>query len=189
MKERPILFSAPMVNAILDGRKTQTRRVIKKQPTPAHGKNKFKFTSYTDDEGINSYWTNKGFWHARCPYGKIGQRLWVRETFAKIDDESGYGSGYVEYKASCRINPDQILWTPSIHMPRWASRILLEITDVRVERLNDISIEDAIAEGTGIQVDSAMAIMEYSLIWESINGPGSWSVNPWVWCLTFKRIG
>lgn len=208
MKERPILFSAPMVRAILDGRKTQTRRIIKNQPTPANGRNKFDFSSCADDEGENLYWTNKGFWHGRCPYGKPGDRLWVREAFSYHEIPPGEPYFYpVDRLRECVDhdygfhywadgNPEFGDWSkkkPSIHMPRSASRILLEITGVRVERLQDISEDDAIAEG-------AMPLNKYRNkfelphqsgfhnLWESLSGPGSWDLNPWVWVVEFKVL-
>lgn len=191
-KERPILFSAQMVRAILDGRKTQTRRVINPQPIwVADPSVPFKTTD-ADPKGI-----------INCPYGKTGDRLWVRETFCYHDDLAMY-----LYKADdvtcCK-------WKPSIHMPRWASRITLEIVSVRVERLQDISEKDAIAEGIskvpfrpcegwpicdgymvgkddGVTGLAAKASTAYKKLWESINGPGSWDLNPWVWVVEFRRI-
>lgn len=200
IKERPILFSAPMVRAILEGRKSQTRIIIKHQPPPSH-----KFQGWiiesTDRkrEGCASWGIGDGaltydLITTKFAYGKTGDRLWVRETFARIDDESGFGSGYTEYKASCD-HPEKIVWTPSIHMPRWASRILLEITNVLVERLQDISEEDAVAEGvqitdeyTGCADDIDDYRHAYKFLWESINGQGSWDLNPWVWAIEFKVI-
>ncbi|MDC8446071.1 MAG: hypothetical protein LV471_09135 [Nitrosomonas sp.] len=185
-KERPILFSVPMVRAILDGRKTQTRRVVKPQPLFVADPNVPFKTASCDPKGI-----------INCPYGKPCDRLWVRETFAIIDDESGYGSAYIEYKASCD-KPERIIWKPSIHMPRWASRILLEVTNVRVDKLRDISEEDAMAEGyisTAIVNDAGddytgeYAAEAFRTLWKSpINGQGSWDLNPWVWVVEFKVL-
>ncbi len=173
MKERPILFSAPMVRAILGGRKTQTRRIAKEAE---HGKSR------------------------ACRYGAPGDRLWVRETWSKAkscnasdlfyraDGERQYGRqhalSYVE-----RENR----WRPSIHMPRWASRINLEVTGVRVERLQEISTTDAEAEGwpgpdERNSIQSAYPIAWYSCLWESINGAESWAANPWVWIIEFKLV-
>ena len=204
MKERPILFSAPMVRAILDGTKTQTRRVVK----PAH------------KAWIEMPVTHQlGEWDKRpLPYGKTGDRLWVREAFAIVprtayrcsegvqqtlrpdDDHDAaiYREGWVRSKGGFR-------WRPSIHMPRWASRITLEITGVRVERLQDISEADCWAEGVeqvmhdftkesqidmayrlGLCIDDAKPL--YAQLWESINGPGSWEANPWVWVVEFKGV-
>ena len=183
MKERPILFSAPMVRAILDGRKTQTRRIVKQKHLP--------FLENITGNFLDGKWDQRPF-----PYGKPGDRLWVRETFCYHDDLAMY-----LYKADdvtcCK-------WKPSIHMPRIASRILLEVVNVRVERLNDISEEDAIAEGinlpspyVGIGMDGEVIESEtiswmpsdyYKELWESINGPGSWDLNPWVWVVEFKIL-
>ncbi|RON88475.1 hypothetical protein [Pseudomonas fluorescens] len=151
IKERPILFSAPMVRAILDGRKTVTRRPVKGLSTS------FAVTTAADESPLNSVCWNVGGPIIRCPYGKPGDRLYVRETcFINDYREAGVP---VDERASCEIHyradgiPDfegeeeLIRWRPSIHMPRWASRILLEVTDVRVERLHDISEEQAKAEG------------------------------------------
>jgi hypothetical protein len=150
IKERPILFSAPMVRAILEGRKTVTRRVCKPQPSAnAH-------TTCASGNPMGAWWeTGKDI--NRCPHGKPGDRLWVRETFGMQVRQYGGGAGeHIVYRAT---NPDAIYcksaegqeypvkWKPSIHMPRHSSRILLEITDVRVERLQDISEEQAQAEG------------------------------------------
>lgn len=211
MKERPILMSAPMVLAILDGRKTQTRRVVNRLRKFGSFSGPITEFDVSDTEGYDRHFRDKGMrWHDMnndrvielCPHGIPGDQLWIRETFARIDDESGFGSGYTEYKASCNY-PEKIVWTPSICMPRWASRILLEITDVRVERLQDISEEDAIAEGCfkfPFEDDHAYTFYEddksghathtgaYRKLWESINGKGSWSANPFVWCINFKRI-
>jgi hypothetical protein len=206
MKERPILFSAPMVRAILDGRKTQTRRIAIKTSQPRNvyisdfDRNEFKIEIENKHSG-QRYWK-------QCPFGTPGDRLWVRETFCTIDGEHAF------YRANYQADPKGekehgVTWTPSIHMPRWASRILLEITGVRVERLQDISFEDAIAEGvynyaaelaTNPKVTEAdiEKMIErhgsgkpqclYAQLWESINGAGSWKANPWVWVVEFKRV-
>lgn len=142
-KERPILFSGPMVRALLDGRKTQTRRVVKPQP-PAPVTSAYRPFLQTDP----GQW--QGFaeidhlihWYGRCPYGIRGDRLWVRETWSLADTPSGYA-----YAADHLQDTKGWGWKPSIHMPRRASRLTLEVTEVRVQRLQDISREDAIAEG------------------------------------------
>ena len=214
MKERPILFSAPMVRALLDGSKTQTRRVMARQK-------KHDFTDYTVF-GQAGY--NNGPWKAiehapdwgdnkedqcSCPYATHrGDRLWVRETWAMHPDFSPESRRFV-YRADPGSQYDVPRWTPAIHMFRWASRITLEVTGVRVERLQDISEADALAEGVKINVDStgrpmvrisgkcppvayikdrSLAVAEYASLWESINGPGSWAANPWVWVIEFKRV-
>lgn len=206
MKERPILFSAPMVRAILDGSKNQTRRIVKPQPPDGctvgwsafSGENKIGCRSYAIP--------HQSF--IKCPY-VMRQILWVKETF--YYDICPYANG-----GSLKVKPDDFIpehfyyradgtefeqipecegnakWRPSIFMPRWASRITLEITEVRVERLQDICKNDVIAEGTpGFELektseDEARAC--YRELWKSINGKGSWQKNPWVWVLTFKQI-
>jgi hypothetical protein len=200
MKERPILFSAPMVRALLDGSKTQTRRIVK----PAGAHEIFPFIGSDNNPTGEFGWCPSPSYiskHIYCPYGQPGERLWVRETF-------GHAWHHAQpryfYRATDDKNvgwhPDFNGWKPSIHMPREASRITLEITDVRVERLQDISEADAQAEGarecdvTGREVILAPPsqrgsyVRHYRHIWESINGAGSWDANPWVWCITFGRV-
>jgi hypothetical protein len=249
MSERPILFSAPMVRAILEGRKTQTRRIIKR-PLKHPGWTEYVYfgpsannptcvsrviecgPDYPDDDSDA----------VLCPYGAPGERLWVRETwahyqtvnsvrrpsgasFAEVSDGlAGYRADghetiedfrkHVQLMSGCdleavEINGDR--WRPSIHMPRWASRLSLEITGVRVERVQAISYEDACAEGCAIPslevpafetVTLPAGSMEswdqiarrlrwpqrfYEQVWESINGADSWAANPWVWVVEFKR--
>lgn len=245
MKDRPILFSAPMVRAILTGTKSQTRRIVKPQPVPfvQHTPNRHptnRTAPYIDaycgekkteanPRGMSREWhwwtadNRLGDKVALCPYGQPGDRLWVRETWRahkafdlaaphelpKIDG--------VHYEADAK----PLFWDygklrPSIHMPRWASRITLEITGVRVERLNDISEVDAKAEGLNTVTkdgslwkwgiadsdglpgndDTGWHWQEwecdprdaYSKLWESINGPDSWGANPWVWAVEFRRV-
>jgi len=182
MKEKPILFSGPMVEAILDGRKTQTRRVIKPQP---------------DEDGISltlltKEWMDTDGKEYKCPYGEGRRNLWVREAFVETLAGIDYrANGNDHYEAGRKIP-----WRPSIHMPRWASRINLEITDIRVERVQDISKEDCIAEGMeGLQEVHAGWHQSYAQLWDSINGKPridgqdiSWIANPWVWVITFKKI-
>jgi hypothetical protein len=186
MKSRPILFSAPMVLAILDGRKTQTRRVLK--GTTEH-------KGPYNPEYIEAHKNSDG-WSKICPYGKVGDRLWVRETFMHCGCEDAEmhadsGCDLILYRAS---EPNDLKvfegWRPSIHMPRWASRITLEITDVRVERLNDITVSDAIAEGYDGSVNDPVdpSIKWYSRLWDRINVAGAWELNPWVWVIEFKRV-
>lgn len=224
MTYRPILFSAPMIRALLAGTKTQTRRVVKPQPphhTVAVGR-------WQDPPGYDAAWwaflregavqEDHPFGGAeihgdpwRCPYGQPCDRLWVRETWAhdassleecraKHEDIMGGGGQYGPYYRATEIAPDTLHWRPSIHMPRWASRITLEVTGVRVERLQDISEADALAEGivpagdgNGYQLAdtthySGNPIDSYRSLWESINGPGSWDANPWVWAINFKPV-
>lgn len=202
MRERPILFSAPMVRAILAGTKTQTRRIYKNRKHPDFG---------CDIAGCELSREKQHVIDRACPYGQPGDRLWVRETFnlmaVRVNGEEFNPENY----RATRTLPDPVLgWRPSIHMPRWASRILLEITAVRVERLNDISEADAMAEGIncyqfrpddgfplcdgythesddGKCVLHESAVAAYIRLWEQINGPGSWAANPWVWVVEFKR--
>ena len=223
IKERPILFSAPMVRAILDGRKTVTRRAVKGfqiptedtaipvgdrqrwsaigQRDPRYGLCVFGSTEQECAKELEEY--------APCPYGRRGDRLWVRETWGLQVRNYGGGTGeHIVYRAA---NPDAIYcksaegqeypvkWKPSIHMHRHSSRILLEITDVRVERLQDISGDQAEAEG----VDAAMCqqfletspsrhqckeavIHGFAGLWQSTGG--DWNANPWVWVVEFKRV-
>lgn len=224
MKERPILFSTPMVKAILEGRKTQTRRIIKCKKNIID--KQIGFTCFTPDDYFSVRGKHddgktthvfarmfRGSWvetkHIKCPYGKIGDILWVRETFLEtysIDDKTHY-----EYKADYSdIMANDVCWKPSIFMPRVASRIKLEITDLRVERLQNISEEDAIAEGIEYldnqlvdgEVDRCRIYFHYSdnelilldakssyqTLWDSINGKDSWGKNPWVWVINFKKL-
>ncbi|ELS1884668.1 hypothetical protein R4U68_001164 [Raoultella ornithinolytica] len=187
MTERGMIFNGEMVRAILDGRKTQTRRPIKWRQTRAteiaEREDGSKWPWSEDAENVCDYW------HP-CPFGAVGDKIWVRETWNK------YG-GLLTY----RVDHDWIdemrketvctaKWTPSIHMPRWASRILLEITDVRVERLKSISDGDAIREGcsTADMKSGDCAADVFARLWASIYGEESWQANPWVWVIEFKRV-
>lgn len=191
MKERPILFSTPMVQAILEGRKTQTRRVMKPQPFQ-HDSGWWIYEGFRPKARYNSGSRAANFppneWDMlTSPYGCISDRLWVRETFLETistDDKIHY-----EYRADySKTMADDVCWKPSIFMPREACRIMLEVTDVRVERLQDITEEDAIAEGTVRIHRYKTMVWEYETLWESINGKGSWEKNPWVWVIEFKKI-
>ena len=184
MRERPILFSAPMVRAILAGTKTQTRRVLRDG------------TWWTKEHGVirmaPAGLACTGFAPVPCPYGSPGDRLWVRETWARNEDQlsdTRMDTSLV-YRADgetrAKDNGTDKPWRPSIHMPRWASRITLEIAGVRVERLQDISTADCWAEGIAASPD-VDPVHEYRDLWESINGPGSWDANPWCWVLEFRR--
>lgn len=199
MIERPILFSAPMVCAILAGRKTQTRRVAKIPWLP--GANPDAWGTFPFQNGGNFVMARSDELSApfQCRYGVPGDRLWVRETFAIADRPEGmtiYAAAYTDE------NRPLIRWKPSIHMPRARSRLTLEITDVRVERLQELSEADAIAEGIYLHSHHGMfsanhrtldcagrdARESYGKLWDSINGAGSWAANPWVWALSFRRI-
>lgn len=189
MKERPILFSAPMVRALLEGRKTQTRRIMKYQPSETPDVFKSSLNKSMSKPVMVAMW-NDGC--CIFPHGMPGDGLWVRETFGNI--ETLNGDKEIVYRADgWKDNTGHFKWKPSIFMPRRASRILLEITEVRVERLHDITPLDAMAEGVegkgknkDIVPDNGWR-MGYAGIWESINGAGSWDANPWVWVITFKR--
>lgn len=200
IKERPILFSGPMVRAILSGAKTQTRRIVK-----VSGSWAVEETEFAESQLWPGYEDENGEWQwIDCPYGKPGGRLWVRETFARSRNNWLYAAssvvsdgpqGNVEEWDWDLSTPNR--WRPSIHMPRWASRLTLQITSVRVERLNEISEEDAIAEGCerefaadGSDYGAGLttACEQFERLWESINGNGSWATNPWVWVVSFKRI-
>lgn len=211
MRERPILFSAPMVRAILSGEKTQTRRTVRPQPDVARPGDistgtAFAARSTSDDKHLGRLGAV-----IQCPHGQPGDRLWVREAWQHANHPDGpYRSGVtVHYRADYIDDPHgpggekspegrYRTWRPSIHMPRAASRITLEITGVRVERLRDISEADALAEGltptpggwwSGAEGQAAPTPQgAYALLWDSINGPGSWGANPWVWVIEFRRI-
>jgi hypothetical protein len=226
MQEKPILFSTAMVQAILDGRKTQTRRVVKPQPeeTRAKGKEVIQVSDYctgAPEKGQAYYWKHNGAWNGsesfKCPYGKVGDLLWVRETWCLTQPthpESyhfGYKAGgimpYSDWEASEKYDyatPDQ--WKPSIHMPKEAARIWLRITDVRVERLHEITEDDAVKEGvmslkpTELMKNTQLCchsdfteywtrpLNRWKSLWQSINGTDSWSANPWVWVIEFEVV-
>lgn len=208
MKERPILFSAAMVRAILEGRKTQTRRLLKGNQIPKenpvsdhplrwtavgqhdrqHG---FIISGDSEDDCARNLAK-----YGVCQYGKVGDQLWVREAFAWSEIAADHEE--VLWRADSEYSLDErggSRWRPSIHMPRWASRITLEITSIKVERLQDISKEDAIAEGCSGGHNSipgyiynATPTEHFMWLWESIHGEGAWAVNPWNWAVTFKRV-
>lgn len=236
MKERPIIFNADMARAVLDGRKTQTRRIMRVQPDSAGFESRFIIDSTKRSEIGKWCWAEPGvFVNPRrsalfsCPFGENGDRLWVRETFATLGNEDGCALDWNDnlikeggpdaariYRASCEQRtgnyglwsiPDDApwkphtenmqyegTWVPSIHMPRWASRMTLEITGVRVERLQDISHSDAKYEGCwygrgGGEPDFAVNPSDhFPTLWASIYGADSWQANPWVWVIEFKRV-
>ena len=194
MKERPILFSGPMVRAILDGTKTQTRRVAKLQPRSQadigwHGRS-MPFIRNPDVTRRN----------LACPFGHPGDRLWVREawkansTFNDLPPRDLPTGVKVFYLTGSGYSPSSARYRHARFMPRWASRITLEITDVRVQRLHEISEADAIAEGTRepslVPVTGARFSERdvFAALWQHINGSASWNANPWVWALTFQRV-
>ncbi|KLF44688.1 ASCH domain-containing protein [Klebsiella aerogenes] len=222
MTERGMIFNGEMVRAILDGRKTQTRRIMKPQPEPCPRgghwwpSNVFKTMLHIEEEMQNG----KGVWGGlvgdACPFGDVGDRIWVRETWARYNIDQD--SHDMAYRATTPEDwPEGGRWRQSIHMPRWASRILLEITDVRVERLNTISEEDAQREGVHTEVwDQTVVARNYAdsdeffqfwsedmphyvemnqlyrssfrSLWDSIYGEESWKANGWVWVIEFKRV-
>ena len=220
MKERPILFSTEMVRAILEGRKSQTRRIMKPQPIYNNGWWAWEGTrpkaKYNSGLTAANHPPNEWLTPPTSPYGIPGDRLWVRETWARTgdnfhDDWPGHGDFY--YKADdpfSELEPGSptkgiFRWRPSIFMPREACRIILEVTNVRVERLNDITDDDAKVEGIDYVVDKITGYCGYNYLsggynlmttpyhgyrslWESINGEGSWDKNPWVWVITFRRV-
>lgn len=199
MRERPIIFSGAMVRAILEGRKSQTRRVVKPQPAdyPAmrpepRGGRLWIFMAHSDRP---SYQFATG--DVSCPYGAAGgSRLWVRETWAANPHAGAAGQPAVFYRADGPVGgyPTDGPWRPSIFMPRWASRLLLEVTDVRVQRVQEISADDCVDEGIdpssipGVGSDDALR-SAFTDLWDSINGKRApWASNPWVWCVTFRRV-
>jgi hypothetical protein len=234
VRERPILFSGPMVRAILAGTKTQTRRVVKPSPSLDPRSHDYAVravvghadkTEWSDVDGFGvSFYGDRGLSrHQRCRHGQPGDRLWVREThlpdppidgtwpstgdtYASIEDipERYRSAEHVLYRATWKDGGCGLRWRPSIYMPRWASRITLEITDVRVERLQDITEADAEAEGMphpsafreqpvpvffgGDFKDAETHRDVFAAGWDSIKGERApWASNPWVWVLTFRR--
>lgn len=173
MKERPILFSGPMVQAILAGRKTQTRRIVKPQ------------SAVLTDQMARGFGvrppTVENAAVIPCPYGQVGDRLWVREAWAVHPE-----TGSLLYRADDDA-PENTRWKPSIHMPRKHSRILLEVVGIKVERLQAISREDAQAEGTDNYPGTNCPIDKFFNYWCYLNGFDSWDANPWVWVVSFQR--
>lgn len=229
MKERPILFSAPMVRAILAGQKTQTRRIIKRSPRWP-----IDFIGGQADMDDPMCWgfecnETAEWWllekdpddnrsrQIPCQHGQVGDHLWVRESTHRRQMQnlltgeplaSQYDGGAYSADDNDVLNPDgfDISWwysrnaCPSIHMPRWACRLLLDIEELRVERLQEISVQDALAEGIivlpgggfglpdGAFFHAADPRQSFFMLWESINGDGSVQANPWVWAVKFRRI-
>ena len=188
--ERPILFSAPMVRAILDGRKTQTRRIVKDNGGDHDWGFPAKFQMETGMEDGCFIDASSDF--KFCPYGNTGDRLWVRETFIPDHPSPHYRACATEANLKY-LKETGKKWKPSIHMPRWASRITLEIVSVRVERLTSITEEDTRAEGyDGSTVVPGNEDLNcrawFESLWNKINGEGSFRMNPWVWVIEFKRI-
>lgn len=249
MKERPILFNADMVRAVLDGRKTQTRRIMREQPEVIPKEDEFGKPGFWIPFNAGKTMVRNEDMYIACPFGLKSDRLWVRETWSVVshafDDHGlmidyvpnrpakavhekpfgrGYYSGHAIYAADGGFTwgdddgcaDGRSCWKPSIHMPRWASRITLEITGVRIERLNSISEADAKAEGLAeISKDGSLfkfgipdrdgypgtddkgwpwtewernPVNAYCKLWQSIYGADSWQTNPWVWVVEFKRV-
>lgn len=205
MKERPILFSGPMVRAILSGRKTQTRRPVKPHP-PAyidelHGGELRQRAPYQLECPETGSILGYGFEDDdgrlyQCPYGVPGDRLWVRETFKADGEFAKYKTGRVRYLADIEPPAYERGWRPSIHMPRWASRITLEVVGVRVERVLDITGADAAAEGFEASFEGDGSAYGAVLItcreqflrtWRDIYGQESLDANDWVWAVEFKQ--
>jgi len=205
IRERPIIFSGPMVRAILAGAKTQTRRVIVPQPIESSSRT----GPMWGHRDLAGYFADHIFAKCfidlvRCPYGAVGDRLWVRETFtlAVNPDDSPSEGEDAEPHAIYRADWDdrkgwpvvtdgsEFHWSPSIHMPRWASRLTLEITGVRVERLQAITTHDIGAEGINLSNNHQGARNEYRQLWDALNAKRgySWDSNPWVWVLSFRQL-
>jgi len=207
-KERPIIFSAEMVNAILSDQKTQTRREVKFNE-PA-GVEPLPHVEYARD-GMPIWWSNPPTNDIRqsdyydtgypCPYGKVGDKLWVRESFAILS--FGGSVAHIRYAADGATRvvgdsklPSRCRSVPSKNMPRQVARITIEITSVRVERLNEISEADARAEGCNgdcpvgsiPRYQAGPASYHFAYLWDLIHGTGAWSANPWVWVITFRRL-
>jgi hypothetical protein len=234
MTDRPIIFSAEMVRAILKGRKTQTRRIATNLPPPPENAihpnhERLHPAPYLDaycsekktpqnPRGMSAMWCwwtpdNRMGREFRCRYGQPGDQLWVRETWGAVwpaDEPVPLRQCEIEYRADlppgCTDRPGEWpadegngpevpKWRPSIHMPRWASRITLRITDIRVERLQSVSHEECEAEGCpgghgsipGYPY-SATPREHFQTLWNHINGPGAWEANPWVWVISFERV-
>jgi hypothetical protein len=178
-----------MLRALLDGRKTQTRRIIKLphqnplgkwEPTTVGGGGSFYRDGTPAPERV-------AIWHTRtgdciCTSTQPGDRLWVRER-VWLPEGATNKRGHITYAADHGVDR-ALKWTPSIHMPRWASRLTLEVTGVKVERVQDISHQDATAEG--VDASGPVAVNVFHQLWDSIHGPGAWEKNPWVYALTFK---
>ena len=191
MSTKPMLFNGPMVRAILEERKTQTRRIVKPQKHP-YGHLLSPDEVAREVLGLTCA--------VRCPYGQPGDLIWVRETHGyEVRSVSGTPHEQIVYRATkpdavrcydCNGMEQPMKWHPSIHMPRWASRITLLVTDVRVERVQDISEGDAIHEGVETEPRNWDACYKdaFARLWESINGPGSWDRNEWVWVIEFHLI-
>lgn len=214
MKARPILFSAPMVRALLAGTKTQTRRVVNvpgRDPSANKPGVHAPIEPYHHAPSGNWNFVLSATGHGlgdpfRCPYGVPGDRLWCRETWRAPSSCDHLSPRSIADSEGVRFVADETVGAgpgygkkrPGMFMPRWASRLTLEITEVRVERLQDISLNDVRAEGCEVRAfwlfgaeaaeRQRIGANVYRQLWEQINGAGSWDANPWVWALTFKSV-
>ncbi len=207
MGDKPIIFSAPMVRALLDGRKAQTRRVLKPQPEYLESSGRWKWSlppkTRRNVAGGSVVTGSREFWeyapNGSFPYA-VGDRLYVREAFVTgfdIDDEYSLPTGDKKvwyrstdsnltwYDPDTESTLDNPPWKPSIHMPRWASRLTLTVTDVRVQRLQEISDEDAQAEGMAPLMNPE-PVEAFRTLWNSLHGPDAWDANPWVVAVSFS---
>ncbi len=200
MKELPILFSTPMVQAILEGRKTMTIRTrglekVNQAPDKYVLAGKYHILTDSRFEAFFANPENMDKIEAKCYYGLPGDVLWVRESFCKLAKWYGY--------KSLEKSPSQIKWKPSIHMPKAAARIWLQVEEIRVERLLEITEEDSIAEGVehidqhgqkvwkrydDYYIVTTSPVVSFWSLWASINGEDSWNANPWVWVVKFKVL-
>lgn len=182
MKERPILFTPHNAQLVHESIKTQTRRIIKSQP------------AWVDEVALQRKYRTGIL---TCPYGRVGDRLWVREAHRVISLDNG--QKIIDYQGFPLERMRDVLdmpgWKHSLHMPRWACRTVVELTDVRAERLNDIGEADAKAEGCHAgqfeyeNAEGTLSCREsFKCLWESIHGKGSWERNPWVWVLSFRKV-
>jgi hypothetical protein len=216
MKERPIIFSGPSIPAILDGRKTQTRRLMKPQP-PTYQSGLVYLDAYNGGpqwnfwDKLNRVMNNMPMW--TCPYGVPGERLWVKEAWRLNHNPDSPKNGQVEYRADYQdaVCQDLITWRSPRFMPKDLARIWIEITEIRVQRVQEISIDDLYAEGCpalSSDEDGSELYEWYSDLWDSINGKGridhppgvdvlheaphigggAWVSNPWVWAISFRRL-
>lgn len=197
MKERPILFSDPMVKAILEGRKTKTRRIIKFKDLKRNPDNdpwyRDHIWSWRNKSGLWTDHTQDGLLK-KCPYGIQGDHLWVRESWAWNTGKLACHKEFIQYRADGEPLIWDQRWHPSIHMFRWMSRITLKIKTIHVERLQDISEEDAEKEGVDFlrhipDADETLSAKQlFECLWCSINGEGSWNSNPYVFVIEFEKI-
>jgi hypothetical protein len=191
MREKPILFNTEMVRAILDGRKTMTRRIVKNEKIfQAAAKIGEISSALIDKRELEKH--DLSYILQFCPFGTVGDGLWVRETWSEYEDNYFYRASIdlLEDKELDQMKYGFNKWKPSLFMPKSACRLKLRITNIRVERLNDISRGDAMQEGCPFQNLAKVnnPISWFMNLWESINGKGSWDKNPWVWVVEFEKL-